>query len=124
LDRLVVLAETYADAKAHERRLRAAMRALRCTVQYGPCYQLWPGIAPNDALPEKDCAACAERRIHYVQYLKVRATIRLILRRIEALVAKSRRPVPPEPEEPKPLLDLLVSQEGPTDQEESMHVTK
>lgn len=116
------LLEEYAVGRAEERRLRAAMRALRCEVERQarvggsaespepaddgepPCYADGVSVPPADW-----CESCRTRDPLFHQMVARRRANKVLLRRLERAVLA---PVAPPPaDEPKLLLDLMT--EGP-----------
>lgn len=105
-DRLLGMIELYAADRVEEKRLRREMRALRCEVDPDGdrCYLSEPSAA--------DCAPCRKRRDLWPLFVLSRAANRNRLRKIERLALRLSMPEPPEPEEPKPLLDIIEADGG------------
>lgn len=106
LDRLVATLELYAAGRVVERDLRRQMQGIRCTreeAQAGRCYNIY---APTT--PEAYCPECWRRAKVWKLFKSRRAGNKALLRRVEALTLRLQVPeAPPEPEEPKRLLELM-----------------
>lgn len=109
VDRLLRLLEVYAQDRADQKKLRREMVALKCLVQKDQgarCYRLRADPGPDD------CDPCAKRRVLWTLFVTTRGHNRRNLRKIEVLAHRLSLPDPVEPEEPKPLLDLMGANDG------------
>lgn len=111
VDRLVVLVEAYAQGRDAEKTMRREMRAKACLRAAGRdgvrCYLPIAGI-PD----ENRCEPCKARSFVWRAFRQQKADNRALLGRIERLALKLSMPDPVEPEEPKPLLEMMGVTDG------------
>lgn len=103
VDKVLALAEAYAAGRENQRALYAEARSLKCERledHEGRCVVRWSD--------ESDwCPTCVRRDPIFRQYIKVKRANRVQLRKLVLASAKLSIPERAEPEEPKPLLDML-----------------
>ncbi|MES2341697.1 MAG: hypothetical protein V4597_08465 [Pseudomonadota bacterium] len=102
VDRVLALAEAYAAGRELQWALYASARGLRCEragEEIPRCFV--------DTPEGEWCPTCVKRDPLFKEYLKVKRANRVQLRKLVAASARLSIPDRVEPEEPRPLLDLL-----------------
>ncbi len=102
VDRLLPLVEAYAAGRKTQKAFWRQMRALKCLDAFegSPCWKTG----------RVQCRECQAKSEVFKLFASSRAENRRLRGRIEALGLRLHAPVVVEPEEPKPLLDLMVEQ--------------
>lgn len=117
VDRLLPMLEAYAAGRVAEKTMRRQMRAERCEIaarfaEERRCYLPVGG----GKLEAERCASCKRRTFFWTAFVAQKAENRSLLARIERLALRLSLPDPVEPEEPKPLLDLMAQAVDPIDE--------
>ncbi len=102
--RLLPLVEAYAAGRATQKAFWRQMRALQClrpdSADRGPCWKIASDKTDH-------CRECAAKGAVFELFAARRRENRRLRGRIEALGLRLSAPEPAEPQEPRPLLDLL-----------------